>query len=96
VDKGGAWTMESLDCDRNRQALQLAPTIERIAKRESLTRPYVIRVIELAFLAPGVAARIRQGDTPYPFRVRDLFALLPMPDARPDQEQRLSTRTFTA
>ena len=56
-----------------------------IAQEENLTRNYVTRVINLAFLAPDIVQKIIQGQQPIELFARRLIRMGPLPLAWKDQ-----------
>lgn len=64
-------------------------SIQAIAKEEQVTSVYVMRVINLAFLAPDIVQRIMQGDHPEEVSAGRLTHITPLPDGWQDQRELL-------
>jgi hypothetical protein len=63
-------------------------SLRAIAKSESVTHPYVKRLIKLAFLAPDIVETILAGRQPVDLTAERLTRLVDLPD-RWDQQRRL-------
>ena len=53
--------------------------IRSIAEQEKVSSSYVVRVVQLAFLAPEIAFAIAQGDHPPTLTARRVVRNVPLP-----------------
>jgi len=70
-----------------------AASTEEIAGREGCTASYVIRVVQLAFLAPDLVDRIARGDQPAELSATKLAHMVPLPVGWADQRTALGMQT---
>ena len=63
--------------------------IKAIAKQENVGSSYVTRVIHLAFLDPGIAQKILQGDYPLHLSADRLIRMVPLPESWEEQRKLL-------